>query len=152
MELKVYRECETEEEAKKTAAFIMNGGQGMARTAICRGRTVYLNDYKALTEALIKAKEAARAAGVGVYDGGTCNFDNPAMVFDRIERAEAERAIKDAGLRSFEWDFASSKEQVALVISGMTAGQGDQRTTMAEAFKDSMRAQGYKCGMYYQMD
>lgn len=109
-------------------------------------------DYKALTEALIKAKEAARAAGVGVYDGGTCNFDNPAMVFDRKERAEAEKAIEAAGLRSFEWDFASSKEQVALVISGMTAGQGDQRTTMAEAFKDSMQAQGYKCGMYYQMD
>lgn len=84
-------------------------------------------DYKALTEALIKAKEAARAAGVGVYDGGTCNFDNPAMVFDRKERAEAEKAIE-------------------------AAGQGDQRTTMAEAFKDSMQAQGYKCGMYYQMD
>lgn len=109
-------------------------------------------DYKALTEALIKAKEAARAAGVGVYDGGTCNFDNPAMAFDRKERAEAEKAIKDAGLRSFEWDFASSKECVALVISGMTAGQGDQRTTMAEAFAESMKAQGYECGMYYQMD
>ncbi len=109
-------------------------------------------DYKALTEALNKAKEAAKTAGAGVYDGGTCNFDNPAMVFDRKERAEAEKAIKDAGLRSFEWDFASNKEQVALVISGMTVGQGDQRTTMAEAFKDSMKAQGYACGMYYQMD
>ena len=108
--------------------------------------------YKALTEAFVKAKEAAKAAGVGVYDGGTCNFDNPAMVFDRKERAEAEKAIADAGLHSYEWDFASDKKQVALVISGMTAGQGDQRTTMAEAFKESMKAQGYKCGMYYQMD
>lgn len=29
-------------------------------------------DYKALTEALIKAKEAARAAGENIDDGGTC--------------------------------------------------------------------------------
>lgn len=37
-------------------------------------------DYKALTEALIKAKEAARAAGENIDDGGTCNFDNPATI------------------------------------------------------------------------
>ncbi len=109
-------------------------------------------DYKALTEALIKAKEAARAAGENIDDGGTCNFDNPAMVFDRKERAEAEKAIADAGLHSYEWDFASDKKRVALVISGMTAGQGQCRTTMAEAFQASMKAQGFKCGMYYQMD
>ncbi len=109
-------------------------------------------DYKALTEALIKAKEAASAAGAKISDGGTCNFDNPAMVFDRKERAEAEKAIVDAGLRSYEWGFASDKKRVALVISGMTAGQGDRRTTMAEAFQASMKTQGYDCGMYYQMD
>lgn len=109
-------------------------------------------DYKALTEALIKAKEAAKAAGTLVLDGGTCNFDNPVMTFDRKERAKAEKAIADAGLRSFEWGFARDKKRVALIISGMTLGQGEQRTAMAEAFKDSMKAQGYDCGMYYQMD
>lgn len=97
-------------------------------------------DYKALTEALIKAKEAAEAAGANIEDGGTCNFDNPAMQFDRKERAEAEKAIADAGLRSYEWEFAGNKKQVALIIGGMTVGQGERRTTMAEAFKDSMKA------------
>lgn len=48
-------------------------------------------DCKALTEALIKAKEAARATGENIDDGGTCNFDNPAMVFDRKKEPKRKR-------------------------------------------------------------
>lgn len=31
-------------------------------------------------------------------------------------------------------------------------GQGNRRTVMAEAFSRALKAQGYVCGMYYQMD
>lgn len=31
-------------------------------------------------------------------------------------------------------------------------GQGNRRTLMAEAFSRAFKAQGYVCGMYYQMD
>lgn len=64
-------------------------------------------DYKALTEALNKAKEAAKTAGAGVYDGGTCNFDNPAMVFDRKEAATIANDYTDKELEEYGSELVS---------------------------------------------
>lgn len=84
-------------------------------------------------------------------DGGTCNFDAPMLDYraSGIPLGEAKQAIADAGLRCYEHRMYGEK---ALVICGCQHGQGNRRTVMAEAFSRALKAQGYVCGMYYQMD
>ena len=81
-----------------------------------------------LTRALMRCYLAALAYAQE-DDGGTCNLD--------------------AGLRCYEHREFGEK---ALVICGCQHGQGNRRTVMAEAFSRALKAQGYVCGMYYQMD
>ena len=104
---------------------------------------------EALTRALRRA-EIAALAFQNEPDGGTCNFDAPALVYraSGLTRQQAEQAIENAGLRSFEWNSCGK----ALVICGFQCGQANCRTAMSEAFQRSLAADGYACGMYYQMD
>ena len=96
-------------------------------------------------------------------DGGASNFDAPALDFASlgISQGVAERAIKEAGLFSFEWkpfrnhrgeDGKMIRHPKFLVINGFQRGQGFRRTKMSEAFKRSMVEAGYQTSMYYQMD
>ena len=115
---------------------------------------------------LVRALKRAAIASVPHIrddDGGTCNFDSPAFDFDAcgMRKADAERIIQAVGLRCFDWkpfknyrgdDGKMVKSPTYLVICGFQCGQGYRRTKMAEAFCTSMNADGYECGMYYQMD
>lgn len=106
------------------------------------------DDGQRLANALLRAAIAS-AKEIDHDDGGTCNFDSPAMDYKAcgFTKARAAEIIKSVGLSSFEWKTGS-----ALVIGGFQCGQGYRHTAMARAFSDSMNAQGYACGMYYQMD
>lgn len=105
---------------------------------------------EALTRALRRAEIAAMAYA-DEPDGGTCNFDAPALDYKAcgLTKAKAEQAIADAGLRCFDWTAYGQRH---LIICGFQLGQGDRHTAMAEAFQRSLAADGYACGMYYRMD
>ena len=108
------------------------------------------NKYVELTKALKKAKEAAQAYA-NTEDGGTCNFDSPAIDYQEMHmsKAKAEEAITAAGLSCFEWNSWAGKR---LVVCGIGSGQGNRRTRMAEAAYESLKADGIAATMYYQMD
>ena len=106
--------------------------------------------YTELTKALIKAKEAAQVY-MNSEDGGTCNFDSPAIDYRamHMRKGNAVEAIRAAGLRCFDW---KSWGGTRLVICGLGAGQGNRNTRMAEAARQSLKESGVEAFMYYQMD
>ena len=80
-------------------------------------------------------------------DGGTCNFDTPTLKLpSEWTNWMLDVAFQRTGL-SYE---RVSKETI--FIHGAVEGQGFRRTTMAEAFRDSLVASGYVSYVYYQMD
>lgn len=111
-----------------------------------------MNKYGMLKKALERAKIQADAARQD-DDGGTCNFDSPTIDYRAMgmQKAKAIETIKSVGLSCFDWTGYYGKVY-GLVICGMTAGQGNCRTAMAEAFHNSLIRQGIASGMYYQMD
>jgi len=117
-------------------------------------------------ERLARALKRAAIASVSYIDepdGGTCNFDSPALDFSAcgMSKADAERVIKGVGLFCHDWkpfknhrgdDGKIIKTPTYLVISGFQSGQGNRHTHMAEAFCQSMNMDGFETQMYYQMD
>lgn len=96
-------------------------------------------------------------------DGGTCNFDSPALDFVAcgLKEKDAERVIESLNLRCFTWkpfknhrgeDGRMIRAPKFLVICGFQSGQANRRTRMAEAFCRRLNADGCECMMYYQMD
>ena len=108
--------------------------------------------YEALKKALEKAKICSEQARQD-DDGGTCNFDSPTLDYRAMgmSKQKAIETIEQTGLSCFEWHGWSGRI-LGLVICGMTAGQGNCRTAMAEAFHKSLTADGIASGMYYQCD
>ena len=106
--------------------------------------------YELLRKALERAKHAAELARQA-DDGGTCNFDSPTLDYRAMgmSKKKAVETIEQTGLRCFEW---KGYGDLRLVLCGMTVGQGNCRTAMAEAFNKSLNADGIASGMYYQMD
>ena len=108
--------------------------------------------YEALRKALERAKHAAELARQA-DDGGTCNFDSPTLDYRAMgmSKKKAIETIEQTGLRCFEWKGYGGCI-LGLVLCGMTKGQGNCRTAMAEAFNKSLKADGIESGMYYQCD
>jgi hypothetical protein len=111
-----------------------------------------MNKYEDLRKALERAKVQAEQARQE-DDGGTCNFDSPTIDYRAMgmQKAKVIETIKNAGLTCFDWTGYYGKVY-GLVICGMTAGQGNCRTAMAEAFCTELINCGIKSSMYYQMD
>lgn len=98
----------------------------------------------------LKAAHEYGLAHMGADDGGTCNFDSPTLCLPRWNKEKVEAAVKEAGLRCFEWrPFGGTK---FWVISVPGTGQGYTRTNAAEAMKEYLGNAGYHAGMYYQAD
>lgn len=102
--------------------------------------------------ALVAAFTAARLAAqkhATMEDGGTCNFDQPAIWLSKELKFAAIKAAADEAavyVRDSRW----MKLPVAFV--GCMSGQGARRTTMAEAACKALNDAGVKASMYYQMD
>lgn len=111
-----------------------------------------MDKYEALKKALLRAQAQAQAAKQS-DDGGTCNFDSPTIDYRAMgmQKAKAIETIKSVGLSCFVWTGYYGKV-LGLVVCGMTAGQGNCRSAMAEAFHKALINDGIKSGMYYQMD
>lgn len=107
-----------------------------------------IDKYQALTDALKLAIDAAKVYA-NTEDGGTCNFDSPAIDYRAMHmtKSNAEKAIRAAGLRCFPWN-----RLCMLVVCGIGYGQGNRNTRMAEAAEKSLKASGVATMMYYQMD
>lgn len=94
---------------------------------------------------LIAYSEALKLKNID--DDGTCNFDTPALILDhKWKDGDVEEAFKLTGLKPYK--VGKSEYH----ILGAVTGQGSQRTAMAEAFRNSLRASEYNAYVYYQMD
>ena len=111
----------------------------------------------------LKRAAVASVPCLALHDGGTCNFDSPALDYAAcgMSREDAERVIKNVGLFCHDWQPFKShrgddgkivKAPTYLVISGFQSGQGNRHTKMAEAFCASLNKDGFESMMYYQMD
>ena len=105
--------------------------------------------YKKLAEDLA----AALAYGLerkGDDDGGTSNFDAPALSLPKWEKKKVEAAAKTAGLGCFVWNLWGSKLYVFSIREG--GGQGLTRTKAAEAMAECLKGLGYEAMTYCQAD
>ena len=93
------------------------------------------------------ADEAARRWECA-EDGGTCNFDCPAIRLFRWRDADVKKAATMAGVTAYKWEGNFYNWH----IFGNFKGQADRRTAMAEEFKDVLTAAGYDCMLYCQAD
>lgn len=107
-----------------------------------------MDKYGQLTADLLAAVKGSEQMEQ-TEDGGTCNFDSPALVLPRWNLEKTEAAIRNAGLRSFIWDCFGKRK---FVLSVPTSGQGNRRSRRAEAMQDSLKSAGYDASVYCQMD
>lgn len=122
-----------------------------ARDAYARMvRTNCPESWKALIADLKDAKLIAQAATGD--DGGTCNFDSPALhIPEGMTYQQVVACCKAADVSCFDWKPFKKGEKLA-VIGCTGIGQGSRRTKGAEAACKFLNERGYTCGMYYQMD
>lgn len=104
--------------------------------------------YAKLAQDLKEAAAYGLEVSAGDEDGGTCNFDSPALFLKGWRDAMVEQAAEAAGLSCSTWNFYGK----ACVFSVPGGYQGNARTTAAEAMRDFLLARGYDATMYYQMD
>lgn len=106
--------------------------------------------YQKLFEDVLAAmSEAERVATENPEDGGTCNFDSPAVYLPKFNKKIVEKVFEKAGTFSFEWKLFGKK---MFVFGTRTGGQGNRRTRAAEAAYEVMKDRGYDATVYYQMD
>lgn len=99
-----------------------------------------------LETAIMNASKAAEAYAY-TEDGGTCNFDSPAI---RVKATARQMAMLDFSVT--KWGRRLPDGSTWYVINMPLSGQGNRRSRMAEAAADSLRAQGYEACVCYQMD
>lgn len=111
-----------------------------------------MKKFAKLIDALKKARTAAIEAGLFSDDGGTCNFDSPTLWMPKGTRETTMEKIGDAAGVWFSKWYIDNTGAWWTIHGDFTGGQGNRRTRCAETFSDSLKADGIKCGMYYQMD
>lgn len=103
-----------------------------------------------LAEALRNAKQAAEeAVAADPEDGGTCNFDAPALFLPNWRQKRVEQAAAEAGVGCFK---NAAFGRSFYVFPLRVGGQGDSRTRAAEAAKENLAAAGWRASVYYAMD
>ena len=102
-----------------------------------------------LADALTLAKAAAFAADIDTEDGGTSNFDQPALRLEGWRDSTVQKVARATGvdLTPFQW-FGKRWYWVGTPLHG----QGNRRTRMAEAATKALKDAGLKAQTYYQMD
>ena len=92
---------------------------------------------------LIAVSEANKHKNVN--DLGTCNMDTPIIFLPKWRKSDIEKAFNLTGLTPYI-------EGSSIHVLRACEGQGFRRTAMAEAFRDSMKEQGYQAVVEYRMD
>ena len=107
-----------------------------------------------IVDAFRKAKEAALNADPGPdHDGGTCNFDSPAIQIKGIRESTLKAHAQAAGIDvdSFHW-FSGKKW---FFVHVPVKGQASRRSVMAEAATKALKeanVEGMKVCLYAQAD
>lgn len=124
-----------------------------------RAHRLMLERYKASAEELtgkyaklradLEAAIAETADLEQTEDGGTCNFDSPALFLPRWNGEKVKQAAKEAGCGAFKWSFCGSGRWV---FSIPTSGQANRRSRRADAVCKALKEKGYNATMYLQMD
>lgn len=91
-----------------------------------------------LAKALAKAKEAAMKY-IDSEDGGTCNLDSCAVRLAGWRESMVKKACEIAGVSGYKWENDYLNWHICF-----TAGQGNRRSRMAEAFTASLSESGYE--------
>ena len=109
--------------------------------------------YAKLRDDIMTALEAGRAAEAQEFqrngDGGTCNFDSPALTLPRWSAEKIQQAAKEAGTSAYKWTLYGSTRWVIVPDSRC---QAEPRSTNAKLMRDVFSALGYDAVMYYQAD
>lgn len=104
--------------------------------------------YKDLKTALIEAIRTAEESDTP-EDGGTCNFDAPAIRGDRWRESMVKQAAREAGTTAFKWKPYHNTYYVFGVPGG---GQANRRSRKAEAITETLKSLGYDALEYSAMD
>lgn len=108
--------------------------------------TILTGKYAKLRDDLIKAIEAGNKRANASDDGGTCNFDAPALKLPRWQIAKIKQAADEAGCGCFMW-FSG-----VYVFPLRCGGQANKVTAAAEAAEKALENAGYSASVYYQAD
>ena len=112
-----------------------------------------MNKYNELIAALKRAQVKATEVGLLSDDGGTCNFDSPVLFLPKGTRETTMDKIGlCAGVSFMKWEskvFAACGYSAWLIFGDFMSGQGNRRSRIAEAFTDSLKADGFESDTYY---
>lgn len=104
------------------------------------------------TEKLAEAIRQAVAAGrefASREDEGSCNLDYSYICVEGMREKQAEKIAELSGCRV---SLRNSRWHGRHLAIGGTDGQAARRTAMAEAQFQSLKSQGIRAGMSYNMD
>lgn len=125
-------------------------GAMMERHTLKPGENLPLaGKYAKLRDDLRAALVSGRLAAEQVDDGGTCNFDAPALYLPRWNAAKVEQAAKEAGTGCYR-----QRMHVAMhvVFSTPQVGQARKNETAAKEMTRYLASCGYDATTYRQMD
>src|SRR5262249_28043600 len=113
--------------------------------------TVAKIDRKALVDAFREAAAAALAADPGqAADGGTCNFDTPAIRLPGTRERFVQECAAEAGITASAFDWLGGRRWFFVFVP--LHGQANRRSIMAEAACRRLKELGLHAAMYCQAD
>ena len=148
----------------ETMAMLPNGDDlACIRTADAQSATEahisILRSYMAqellrIVDAITEAQRVAQERHVGTEDGGTCNFDAPALFLPDLQPYEVEAIATAAQCHVFQWETSKKRPHYRYFVfsTPYNSGQGNRNTRMAETMADVLRDLGYDSTVYYQID
>jgi hypothetical protein len=108
-------------------------------------------DKATLVRAFREAAAAALAADPGPdQDGGTCNFDTPAVRLERVRGRFVEDCAALAGISASAFNWFGGRRWFFIHVPAH--GQANRRTIMAEAGCRRLKELGLHAMMYMQAD
>src|SRR5579871_1003126 len=98
-------------------------------------------DRETLICAFQEAKAAALAADPGPEaDGGTCNFDTPAIRLPRVRERFVQECAAEAGIEASPFDWLGGRRWFFVFVP--LNGQANRRSRMAEAANRKLKELG----------
>lgn len=145
------------EELEVKSAFTLHESDAVYKAMLARhtepkpepAAPVLTGKYAKLRDDLRIVHQIGLEAAAKTEDGGTCNFDAPALFLPRWKNALIEQACKEAGGGCFPWHGFGAK---MTVVSLPIPGQADKRADAAEAMTKALKDMGYTTYCYQQMD
>lgn len=85
-------------------------------------------------------------------DGGTCNFDSPAVRFTGAHAGTVDAASSIVGAHCYRWQEKRKNPFYDYFVFSNPTGQGNRRSRIAERTAELLKERGYDTAVYYQMD